>query len=156
MRKKTEAMFIGTDTALSCPDYALYSDETADPTAPPPRRTWKRGGSVMKCVGTPVATVLADRIWNDLHTSMFRRLLRWSRVRLGYRARSLVLRSLISSQLWYTAACWPIPDHIEAQITAMTRHYFWRGGLPVEATPDSPAKAYRCYCPMSTAEVGRP
>ena len=155
--KKTEAMFIGTDTALSRPDYALYSDETADPTAPPPRLTWKRGGSVMKCVGTPVGpTVLADRIWNDLHTSMFRRLLRWSRVRLGYRARSLVLRSLISSQLWYTAACWPIPDHVEARITAMTRHYFWRGGLPVEATPDSPAKAYRCYCPMSTADVGRP
>jgi hypothetical protein len=96
---------------------------------------WDRPGGTLTCVGSVAGpTTLADTVWADMHERMFHRIVRWSRVHLGYRARTMIIKTLVTSIAWYETTVWPMPKLVSQRLTAMTRCYFWTGTLPATAT----------------------
>ena len=155
-RTKTVGLYIGEATDRLRPDYAVYVDETPDPARPPPRMRWERPGGTLTCVGSVVGpTTLADTVWADMHERMFHRIIRWSRVHLGYRARTMVIKTLVTSIAWYQATVWPMPKLVSQRLTAMTRCYFWTGTLPATVTARSPASAFRCRTPLRSTDIAQ-
>ena len=118
---------------------------------------WGRPRGTLTCVGYVVVgpTTLADTVWADMHVRMFHRIIRWSRVHLGYRARTMVIKTLVTSIAWYQATVWPMPKLVSQRRIAMTRCYFWTGTLRATATARSPASAFRCRTPLWSTDVTR-
>ena len=111
-RLKSEGLFIGRRATQSTPPaFAVHADETDPVRRAAARLVWKRPGEPLCCIGQVVgALTTPESVWTDMLTKMHDRLLRWSRVRLGYRGRVLVVKTLVTSLAWYTASLWQIPE----------------------------------------------
>ena len=56
--------------------------------------------------------------------TMHDRLLRWSRLRLGYRGRVLVVKTMVTSLAWFAACMWELPNDVHKRLRSMCKYYF--------------------------------
>ena len=144
-RSKSEGMWLVSKT-LPPPAFAT-GDEAA--------LVWKTAAEGIKCVGTRIGPG-NDQGWTQLLAKVLQRLQRWTHIRLGYRGRVMVLLTMATSLLWYTAAVWPVPPDISGKLCAAIRCFFWTGRIPLDATTVTSAATYTCRNPLKWTDIARP
>ena len=92
--------------------------------------------------------VTSATVWTGIARKIHARLAMWGRVRLGFRTRVLVIKTMAYSLVWYLGSLWECPPKIRAVIKAAATYFFWKGRMPQGVMPGDPVSAYRCGTPV--------
>ncbi|KAI8521374.1 hypothetical protein Bbelb_011280 [Branchiostoma belcheri] len=110
--QKTEALWLGS--------WRGRSDK------PFPIKRWD--STYLKVLGTPVGNIpLAEEAWLQRFTNFKARLDQWRGRKLTLMGKSLIVNSLASATLWYTAPVYPLPANVRSRIEKEMFNFMWDG-----------------------------
>ena len=113
------------------------------------RVTWLAPDTSIHVLGMDVGyAVTSASVWTGIARKIHARLAMWGRVRLGFRTRVLVIKTMAYSLVWYLGSLWECPPQIRAIIKAAATYFFWKGRMPQGVMPGDPVSAYRCGTPV--------
>ena len=69
--------------------------------------------------------IIARDVWGKVAQRMHRKLMQWSRVRLSFKGRVMVLKSMAYSQIWYLGSIYTVEKFNTLDLDKMCFRFPW-------------------------------
>ena len=106
----------------------VSSDSTTPQWSPHPDFRWVPEGTSVRYLGCQVGLNISSEIQvASLLLKIRKKLMFWSKAKLSFAGRVIVVNHVLLSSLWYIMSCWSFSRSCMGQLQRLIRNYLWSG-----------------------------